>query len=368
MDSGRVEYKALVRRVEEMENSGKRQDTEEYQTGVTKLIEEVLRVKQVVYDRLSLFSDNEEIEDVSTSSIPFLSIDYYLGRLVLMKQYVGVESSEDPVMKYRWKIEFLNKAVQIWMQFLVTLQGYGVSDEFLSKVLDRVESSQGPLLEELFPQPSSSEDLTGAQMKRQAKIDIYQQNKLLEQKIGQLKVEMRGHEVEHNDRSVDEEVLRKLYLAQLKQLSFKCFNELEGILMEIELLKNFSKAAPIQEPSKDKEEKLLPFEYTDKLETLNKPLLSKNGRVLRNFTLLDKKDRLKESVFGYGQYGPTMSVEEFLEQEFESGRVLQDNKEPEEVVDEDNHEWQDKETYKAREWDAFKEANLRGSGNTMNRG
>lgn len=65
-----------------------------------------------------------------------------------------------------------------------------------------------------------------------------------------------------------------------------------------------------------------------------------------------------------------MSVEEFLEKEWEEGRVLQggENDTAEHKEDEDNERWQDEQTYKAREWDEFTEANPRGSGNTINRG
>ena len=126
--------------------------------------------------------------------------------------------------------------------------------------------------------------------------------------------------------------------------------------------------SPVTDEIKDSED---PTVYTEKLESLNKPLVSKEVKVLRNFTLVDKRTDLQKKVRGYGQYGPTMSVEEFLEKEWESGRVLQggeNNQEQGNKNNEDDEELQDIETYKAREWDEFKEANPRGSGNTLNRG
>lgn len=54
-----------------------------------------------------------------------------------------------------------------------------------------------------------------------------------------------------------------------------------------------------------------------------------------------------------------MSVEEFLDKEFEEGRVLQGSEEPEQAPDEENMDWQDRETYKAREWDEFKESHAK---------
>lgn len=63
-----------------------------------------------------------------------------------------------------------------------------------------------------------------------------------------------------------------------------------------------------------------------------------------------------------------MSVEEFLEHELKTGRVLQGGEEEVPEPDEDNEEWQDNETYKKREWDDFTETHAKGSGNTLNRG
>jgi hypothetical protein len=66
-----------------------------------------------------------------------------------------------------------------------------------------------------------------------------------------------------------------------------------------------------------------------------------------------------------------MSIDDYLEEERRRGGIIEgggeaSGRKPE--VDEDDHEKADEETMKAREWDEFKEANPKGSGNTLNQG
>lgn len=372
MCSVKDQFKVLVCKFNDIDNSKHKQDSVEYQEGLSRFISEVLEFKKVVYDKLCMFSTNESIEDVATESIPFLSIDFYLAQLMVKKQYVGNDFESKYNSGRYYKIQWLAKSVQLHMQFLMCLYDYDLLDSKISSILERIKDKRNPTLEELFPQPRSKTDIVKAEQKRQIKIEFFKQNKRLEKSLERLESEYRVHEQENEDGNfgIDEEVKRKLYLTALQHQSMKSFNELEGILMELELLNNIIKMGSkpdLVEADADKGE-LRPFEYTAKVEVLNKPILSKHGKVLRNFTLLDKQSQFKNGVFGYGQYGPTMTVEELLEKEFESGRVLQGGEEVEKEVDEDNEEWNNKQTYKAREWDEFKEANPRGSGNTMNNG
>lgn len=101
------------------------------------------------------------------------------------------------------------------------------------------------------------------------------------------------------------------------------------------------------------------------------PLLSPSGKPLQPFTLTDKRTQLRQGVFKPGHSLPTMSIDEYLEEERRRGGIIEgggnaDAPQPE--VDEDNMEAVDAATRKAREWDEFVEANPKGAGNTLNRG
>lgn len=364
--SANEQYDALLKVYnEQIEHSTSRQDALEFQNIITSTIEKLLSLKSIIYDKLALFSSNETVEDVSTRSLKFLSIDYYLALLFSKKQVCQLN---EPAAKSKMKLKFLEKTVQLFMQFLVTLQDYEILDSFLSKKIESLEETYNPSLNELYSQPSHGEDLSGAQRKREQKIEMFRQSKSVKEKLALIESKYKSHEISNDD----DEQLRELYLQRLQSLSYQAFAEMEQILYEVELLKNFTKNAPtpsttLQGPLKETSKDALG--YTDKLESLNKPLLSKQGKVLRNFTLIDQKTELQNKVRGYGQYGPTMSVEEFLQKEWEENRVLQGGEEPQDKQkNEDDMDWQDKETYKAREWDEFKENVPKGSGNTMNRG
>lgn len=101
------------------------------------------------------------------------------------------------------------------------------------------------------------------------------------------------------------------------------------------------------------------------------PLLSKTGKPLQPFVLMDKRTQLRDGVFKSGHNLPTMSIDEYLEEEHKRGGIIEGGGEASgraPTPDEDNYEKADAETMKAREWDEFTEANPKGSGNTLNRG
>lgn len=100
------------------------------------------------------------------------------------------------------------------------------------------------------------------------------------------------------------------------------------------------------------------------------PILNRDGRPMQPFTLLDRRSQLQQGVFGYGHNLPTMTIDDYLEEEKRRGNFVQGGEQSgaTQVIDEDDLDRADEETMKARAWDEFKEANPRGSGNTLNRG
>lgn len=107
------------------------------------------------------------------------------------------------------------------------------------------------------------------------------------------------------------------------------------------------------------------------LANLQGPILDKSGKPLRPFTLLDNRMRLQQGVFRPDYNLPTMTIDEYLEEERKRGGIIEGGGPQSAIrpeVDEDDIDKADEETMKARAWDEFKEANPKGSGNTMNRG
>lgn len=101
------------------------------------------------------------------------------------------------------------------------------------------------------------------------------------------------------------------------------------------------------------------------------PLLDKTGKPLQPFTLTNKRAQLRDGVFRPDHSLPTMSIDEYLEEEKRRGGILDsDTGANGQTVEfeEDNNVHVDAATMKAREWDEFVEANPKGAGNTINRG
>lgn len=364
------EYNSILKLYwEKVDHSSLRQDSTEYQAQLASLIERLLYLKTTIYSKVALFSSNETIEDISTGSIKFLSIDFYLAQMCSRKQTTSAQMT-DSLQRNRMKLKFLEKSVQLFMQFIQALYDFEILDQFLKKKIDSFENSYKPTLEEFYAQSASKNDLSGAQLKRQQKIENYRQAKAVNEHLSFLQAKLAERDETQDNGDDEDEIMREMELQRLKHLSYEAMNTVEQILYETELLANFTKNPPAAIDEKEQEsEKGDQKDFTEKLESLNQPLLSKEGKILRNFTLIDKRTQLQQKVRGYGQYGPTMSVEEFLAKEWEEGRVLQGGEpEPSHDEDEESEKWQDEQTYKARYWDDFKEANPKGSGNTINRG
>lgn len=54
----------------------------------------------------------------------------------------------------------------------------------------------------------------------------------------------------------------------------------------------------------------------------DKPMLSKEGRPLQPFVIMNKREQLKSQVFGYSHNLPTMTIDEYLQQEEERGNII----------------------------------------------
>ena len=89
--------------------------------------------------------------------------------------------------------------------------------------------------------------------------------------------------------------------------------------------------------------------------------------------MITKREALQKQVFRPGHNLPTMTIEEYLDLEIARGNVLSGgtyvyrnliHREPQTTqIDEDSEE----ATYKARQWDAFKDDNPAGWGNRYNK-
>lgn len=213
--------------------------------------------------------------------------------------------------------------------------------------------------------------------RRDTKIARYKQENELKLKLeflGKVPMELQG----------DDAALREIVLAEIQLCVHHTFHSLDIIGQELKILALMPTTPPPgpEDRAADYRERngQCRDDYSDRLDPslsqlLNKgkagPILGKNGKPLKPFTLLDSRQTVRDGVFRPDHSLPTMTIDEYLAEEKRRGGIIEGGGEqsgrPAEP-DEDNLEKADMETMKAREWDEFTESNPKGSGNTLNRG
>ena len=179
--------------------------------------------------------------------------------------------------------------------------------------------------------------------------------------------------------SLDEETIRSLYFTELELFASQSLQSLDVINRENLILSQAHFDPQISHPTSGLREhgQSGAADYSDRLDGplspigRGGPLLSKQGKPLQPFTITGRRSQLRQSVFRSGHNLPTMTIEEYLEEEKRRGGIIDGGGNTQKSAlepNEDDMELADQETMKARAWDEYTEANPKGSGNTINRG
>ncbi|KAI9877075.1 MAG: Immunoglobulin (CD79A) binding protein 1 [Pleopsidium flavum] len=323
-------------------------------------------------DEISLFSQNESLEDISSGDLQYLLISYYLAELILRNN----NSDRKPV---------LNQAQTFYENYLNLLDTYGVLSTSNRKLYESYLDNRKAF---------STASTTDVAARRESKIKRFRQEKELKGKlearilpyVGISDSNGRQQYLAQNPTALqnDDSALRDLHIANINLCTHRTFQSLDIISQELQLL---AFAPPASPPSSealavDKRERSWRGKdgYSERLDApLSQlvaggkagPILSKDGKPLKPFVLLDRRQRIQEGVFKPGHSLPTMTIDEYLEEEKRRGGMIEGGGEKSGIrpdPDEDNIDKADEETIKAREWDEFKETNPKGSGNTLNKG
>lgn len=169
------------------------------------------------------------------------------------------------------------------------------------------------------------------------------------------------------DETIDDELDREIILTTIDLFIQRTIENIKLIKDERTLLENMPEAKP--RPAGQQDASATLDGHPPPRMNHQGPLLNSDGKILRPFVVASR-EAIRQGVFRPGHNLPTMTVEEYLDKEIERGNFLSGGtKEPEKQVADDNDEAAiDAETYKARDWDEFKDANPRGWGNRHNKG
>jgi len=304
-----------------------------------------------IASRISLFSPNESLEDLASTDLQYLLLHYRIAELCMR-----ISSRES-------RKATLQAASRHYDQYLKQLDNY-----------DLLSKADARLLEQYYDSPTSfsTASTSDPTARRATKISRFKDEKALKQKLEYLQQNPSALEN-------DEGAYRELQLTNISFCTHQTFASLESIAQELHIL---SLAPPT--PPSDSGQEQRPFDlrdrardvggFSERLDSapmplsagMKGPLLDPKGKPLRPFTLLgSKRQDFRDGVFRPDHSLPTMSIDEYLEEERKRGGIIEgggeaSGRKPE--VDEDDFELADRATMKAREWDEYVEANPKGSG------
>lgn len=289
---------------------------------------------------LDLFSSNEAIEEVETSSIKYLLLPALLGNLNLTLQ------SKELSQRYK----FLEISEVYFRDFILRCKHYELSKRQL------INKYENEMLEELDSDENMMKKQTVMDLMalRENKIQQYRLRKQLKDRENELKLVLERQDVE--------EYIREYYLLILERWMLTAVEELSNIKSEKSVIKGMVDEKDSSKPSTPIKSEIKPL----------KPIII-------------TKNEIQKKVFGLGYPSlPVMTIDDFYRQRFEkmvnehksSDKSLQDmamtgatDKDEEEIQKEVLLDKDDFETLQnARAWDDWKDDNPRGSGNRKNKG
>ncbi|KAF9129536.1 hypothetical protein BGW39_004050 [Mortierella sp. 14UC] len=318
-------------------------NSDEYQSKVNQSIRGFELSSRMVR-QLSLFSENEFMEDISTKDLRFLLTEYYLGELFLKR--VTPDRLAD-----------LNTGKEHLDHFLLQCETHDILTPADKKYLEQLTANA--------PKDAAT--------RRGEKIARFKREKEMRNQIEEfhkiLGTTNSGYEGELSSELEDQ--YRDFVLLHLQYAIFQTMEQLVGIQQEIPMLQQMAERKAAQGSNDSRAAHRSKDDARDgkvddsTIWNATGPLMDPQGRPLRPFMITNKRNEMMKGVFRPGHSLPTMTIEEYLDQEMERGNFLSGGtEEPKKKEADDNDEEAiNAETIKARNWDDFKDDNPKGWGN-----
>jgi len=318
---------------------------------------------------LGLFSSNETIEDISTKSIPFLTIEHFLALAM-----VGLPVRPGRAIERK---KLIVKSLQLWSTFLGKLEQLEfLSKEQLKEYHDLMEDiASDDFMSRPLPPPNRDAKIARFKAKQATKKEMEHLQALRERR------QRCGIAEEDEMDGYDDEGLQRT--AALKDLSLQTADSLE------QWAQSKQELPMIEMMVKREEENQHIHRHHGKdappSEERPPPLSGKPLQVTRitkdaGGQIQVKREEIRSKVFRPGWNQPTMSLEELGEREYKAAierearqKEAEANQanEPRRYEDlardgmEDNTDLVDASAKLDRDWDDWKDENPRGSGNKM---
>ncbi|CAD6997031.1 immunoglobulin-binding protein 1 [Ceratitis capitata] len=342
---------------EELEETSLPFNSTEYQRKVKDAMSDFEKATTVI-NQIGLFSSNEIIDEISTDSLQYLLLPFFLGKVALKLQ------QED-------RSEVLNIAEVYFKDFLQRCQEYELCEDVKTNV-----ASEGGNTNELA-------QLMRAAHARNDKIAQFRKKKELEEFVKKMKLAVRN-------KSVDEEVRREFFIKFLNKSIIDANEELDSIKLEKQMVdmramniaggnkpnQNFADVAAITNTEQAEHSHRNHHHHQQPKRKPMQPFI-----ITRNSA--------QKAVFGAGYPSlPVMTVDEFYDQRVRDGvfpdeeKVAKMNRDQAIAAAQDPNEKEDQEKAieevqienddpeyleRMRRMDEYKDVVRRGDGNRYNR-
>jgi immunoglobulin-binding protein 1 len=317
---------------------------------------------------LSLFSDNETVEDISNKSIPFLALEHLLAMAL-----VGLPAGPGKMQERRVHV---HQSLDLWSSFIGRLEQL--------ELLSNVEIKEyHELMEEVdFDKPMRLPDrdakIARFKAKQQATKEV-DRLKAMRERRGRMGLEGEDELDGHNDESLD----RSVALSQLSVHKIEAFENWAQSKREIPMIEMMVKMEE-ERATMDRHTGSGASQQDQRPPPSAKPLQVTHITKDSTGQIQIKRDEIRSKVFRPSWNQPTMSLEELGDREYhqaiereERQKIAEaersnDPRRYEELMRdglEDDVNLVDASAKLDRDWDDFKDENPRGSGNKhANRG
>eukprot|EP01036_Dinobryon_divergens_P028950 gene28950-37977_t len=324
--------------------------------GRENLLREAMECKDLL-QKEGLFSINEELDDISTESLKYLSLDYLLGKLLLLED--GDRSSAGVADDRKRKFALLEAKDQ--------LEQY-VADCVRLRILHEADVKQWENISRgIQRSPDQKRAYKIDKFKREKAIKsrmevVYELQRLLSRQSSEDRCA--GGEWESED--------RELTVIQLKSYAGESIDEIELVDQELLMLDYREKTAASDQSSQAQDSRMK-----------QKPGSESRGIEVFKTTkagddVVVSREHFIGGVFTPRMAAPSMTLEEFGDLQLLElqQRQLQQQQAPQDAPpkrykqlaeegEEDEADLVDQATMKDREWDNWKDNNPRGWGNKM---
>ncbi|KJE92135.1 hypothetical protein CAOG_003153 [Capsaspora owczarzaki ATCC 30864] len=343
--------------------------TERYQSKLSELIATLKRLVSLL-DRMALFSDNEDLEDIHTVDLRLLVVRPMLADALLRTNPNNNATTTAPVpaatagsgsSPQQARLSIIDAASQHFVTFLETCELLGLLKDSDIAVL----ASRGA-------------DVPGdAQAKRAAKIATYKREKEAKTKFAELLLRTAGTSslskaaagklpdttdadadaaaAAPGASGLDEDTERDMTLGLVELWILKACEQLAFARQETQLIQ-FAINSKAQAGDQDSR-----VRQNAGGSSSDAAASASAAKPLKPFTIT--REMIRRNLLGHGYSNlPTMSVEQFMELEIARGNFLtgggneeesKQNQIDQKILEEESNEESDKATYKARDWDEF---------------